>query len=794
MTRFGDCLGSFFCFCGSPKHSSVKRTEEVERDNDEPSEQLQAVVSMGLSGSMVLESENQDALNIPPNDRSQEADRLGELGLSLWKGFERFGNVGDLEKAITAHQQALNLTPDDHPSKPTQFHNLGLCLLSRFERLGNVGDLEKAITAHQQALNLTPDDHPDKPAQFNNLGLCLRRRFERLGNVEDLEKAIIAHQQALNLTPNDHPDKPSRFNNLGSALESRFERLGNLADLVHAVSCFSAAATATSGHPLVRLRSAREWARLSRTQQSPTSVLDAHNAVMALIPQIAWLGHSLQNRYRELVSLGNASNQAAAAAIEAGNIERALEWLEEGRAIVWSQILQLRTPLDDLRAVAPEIAKELQAVSAQLESSGEWTDSEIPSISDRTVGTSLSQRGPGRYTLALRHEELIKQARTLPGFADFLQPKLLNSLRYAAKCGPVVVINVDESRCDALVLPDISGRVIHIPLPDLTHSIAAEMQSRLVHSLKKSGVRERGTSGSLSSDVVVQPLQDALVQLWRLAVRPILATLDYLVPRSAGSALPRLTWCATGPLAFLPLHAAGIYDPNVVGEKALHYVVSSYTPSLGTLLENQRQRPAGSQPRLLATSVPQTATPGMGRLRHTIAEINGVQRYIRALPFTWLTDADATKQSVLRYMEDHSWIHLACHGTQDATDPTKSAFHLYDGPLELSEIMGKSWKHTELAVLSACQTAKGDVKLPEESVHLAAGMLMAGYRSVVGTMWSISDEDGPVVSLEFYRYLKDVGYDSTQSAYALHRAVEVLRERVGERNFGRWVSFVHYGA
>jgi CHAT domain-containing protein len=37
--------------------------------------------------------------------------------------------------------------------------------------------------------------------------------------------------------------------------------------------------------------------------------------------------------------------------------------------------------------------------------------------------------------------------------------------------------------------------------------------------------------------------------------------------------------------------------------------------------------------------------------------------------------------------------------------------------------------------MSACETAKGDQKQPDQVVHLAAAMLFAGFQSVVGTMW-----------------------------------------------------------
>jgi CHAT domain-containing protein len=95
---------------------------------------------------------------------------------------------------------------------------------------------------------------------------------------------------------------------------------------------------------------------------------------------------------------------------------------------------------------------------------------------------------------------------------------------------------------------------------------------------------------------------------------------------------------------------------------------------------------------------------------------------------------EATISAVFSTMERRAWVHLACHGAQDAQDPTKSAFMLHDGPLELSRLMSAPLPCAELAVLSTCQKAKGDSNLPEEAVHLAAGMLGAGYRSVVAAM------------------------------------------------------------
>ena len=109
--------------------------------------------------------------------------------------------------------------------------------------------------------------------------------------------------------------------------------------------------------------------------------------------------------------------------------------------------------------------------------------------------------------------------------------------------------------------------------------------------------------------------------------------------------------------------------------------------------------------------------------------------------------------------------------------------------------MTKHLPNADLAVLSACQTATGDEKLSEEAVHLAAGMLNIGYKSVIGTMWSIYDSSAPVVMGEFYRVMaaqvKTGG--ELQPAYALHEATKALREKYGVSDFVRWIPFVHFG-
>jgi len=162
----------------------------------------------------------------------------------------------------------------------------------------------------------------------------------------------------------------------------------------------------------------------------------------------------------------------------------------------------------------------------------------------------------------------------------------------------------------------------------------------------------------------------------------------------------------------------------------------------------------------------------------------------------------ATVSRVKLEMLSHPSIHFACHASQDVKNPLSSGFYLHDGRLELSEIMKQNITNCELAFLSACQTSTGDEKLSDEAVHLAAGILAVGYRSVVATMWSIKDEYGPVVAEEFYKDLMDKGkssgrpgINSANASRALHQAIQAVRKQVGDTEQGllTWVPYVHFG-
>jgi len=289
--------------------------------------------------------------------------------------------------------------------------------------------------------------------------------------------------------------------------------------------------------------------------------------------------------------------------------------------------------------------------------------------------------------------------------------------------------------------------------------------------------------------------QMILKHLWNYVVNPVLQALGFSNPPSDTRKMTRIFWCPTGPFSFLPIHAAGLYDTSEAGTKLSDFVISSYLPTLSSLAalpENSLDIPS-SKLRLLA--IPQPSTDGLNKLYSVGNEINSIRELSDKSPFVTLQNSDGTVKDVMERLKNNDWVHFACHGIQDPQKPLDSGLCLAnDRRLKLSDIMQLSRPQGGLAFLSACQTAQRDETLSEESVHLAAGMLLAGYGSVIGTMWSIMDNDAPKVARDVYEYLfRDASQvpDSTEAAGALHRAIQRLRDSGAP--FTSWVPFIHFG-
>ncbi|KAG9086911.1 hypothetical protein FS749_003296 [Ceratobasidium sp. UAMH 11750] len=548
-----------------------------------------------------------------------------------------------------------------------------------------------------------------------------------------------------------------------------------------AMNSFKWAALVNCGDPLVRFQASHNWALLAFCFE-PVS-LEGYMHCMMLLPLVVWQGTSVSLRYERLMrDIRDIVTKAVAAAILARRHDLGVEWLEQGRSVVWGQTLQLRTPYDDLYAVHPKMAQELQYVSHQLEyvsmSNPDGQLSGLDSLSSHRIAWR-------HHHLAERREELLTAARLLPGLENFLLPPKASQLINMVQDGVVVMVNVWRGQCDALILRANPQAITHVSLVDFSVQKAEKARSCLAQCLRgrssRRGIKKWDTGGKVT-------FKHILAMLWHDVVKPVLDHIG-IAQRKPDEDLPHITWCTTGYLSFLPLHAAGDYsNPSTV---LSNLAVSSYAPTLSSL--GQHTSSAKTFTGILAVGH-ESSVRKLASLPGTRAELDQIQEWAKPVPFTRLDGEKACADTVLKEMENHSWVHFACHASQNTTDPMKSALHLHDKDLDLATIARTSLKNAQLAFLSACQTATGDVALPDEAVHLAAGLLVAGFDTIIATMWSIDDKDAPIVARKVYECLLESGVpDSRKAAKALHKAVEHLREQIGVDEFARWVPYIHIG-
>jgi hypothetical protein len=255
----------------------------------------------------------------------------------------------------------------------------------------------------------------------------------------------------------------------------------------------------------------------------------------------------------------------------------------------------------------------------------------------------------------------------------------------------------------------------------------------------------------------------------------------------------------------LPLHAAGLYDPaSTLSSSCLSdYCIVSYTPTLGSLLAsrvnlNQIRR---EEVRFLLAATPDpitlTAPPEAQKKADVILSIVPAHLTISTTldrsPDTGPVCVN-TAEEVIRLLPKAAILHLACHGIQNARDPLKSGFIMHDKMMEVADLIRLNLPTAHFAFLSACETAQGDMERPDEVLHLAATMLYAGFKSVIGTMWSMGDIDGPIVAETVYKELFTCDgemMDFDVVPYALDAAVRKLRAQGLEPS--RWAPYIHIG-
>lgn len=458
---------------------------------------------------------------ISNKNNSNKSKYFSNLASSLQCRYEYLGELSDLNNAIIAHQIAINSVSLTHSQKHIYLYGYAVSLRSRFEFLGDLCDIDNAISNQEIALNIVSKQYFNRSSYLSNLGNSLLERFQKTKDDSDLANSIEYHYKAINCISPDHYNLSTYLASLGNAFFISYQYSRDQSILEKAILNWFSSASQTVGSFQVRFKSAILWAqwRHKCDNTSIPSVLDAYSAAINLLPRLPVMGNYIHIRYKELLLAKTIGCDAAAAAIDTHDFSKALEWLEQGRSVIWNQNMQLHIPLDILSHTNPELAQRMSQISKQLE---------YPDL-DQSTNRYIQKQ----HALAKEWEDLVHKAQRLPGFENFMKLPQFNILRDACSVGIIVVLNISDHRCDALILKSPEEPVYHVELTLFSHEKATNLQTKLHGLLQRKGLyrdQQRDERHIRPKFVVVEDenetFRSILKDLWRYVVKPVLDALS----------------------------------------------------------------------------------------------------------------------------------------------------------------------------------------------------------------------------------------------------------------------------
>lgn len=189
----------------------------------------------------------------------------------------------------------------------------------------------------------------------------------------------------------------------------------------------------------------------------------------------------------------------------------------------------------------------------------------------------------------------------------------------------------------------------------------------------------------------------------------------------------------------------------------------------------------------------------LGDLPEAEREVKDLGEIYGALHSKILTGSAAREETVKAEAGRYPILHFATHGLLDDENPLYSRLLLAssngndDGFLEAREIM-KLDLHADLAVLSACQTARGTIGPGEGLIGMSWAFFIAGASTTVVSQWKVDSASTARLMVDFHRSLQGVDKQKAVSkAEALRRSALKLMSDPKYRHPFFWSGFVVVG-
>jgi CHAT domain-containing protein len=225
-------------------------------------------------------------------------------------------------------------------------------------------------------------------------------------------------------------------------------------------------------------------------------------------------------------------------------------------------------------------------------------------------------------------------------------------------------------------------------------------------------------------------------------------------------------------LHYLPFHA--LFD----GDK---YVIDTFTVSYApsaSIYALCQQKAANSAGRSLILGVPDPRTP------YILEEVESVASVLPEPEL--IVGAEATEETLREKGPQSRFIHIATHGHFRKDNAMFSGIRLGGSYLSLYDLYSLKLP-VELVTLSGCATGLNVVAAGDELLGLVRGLLYAGARSLLLTLWDVHDKSTAEFMKSFYGHLRK----RPDKSLALQASIEELRQRYPHPYY--WAPFILVG-
>ncbi|KAJ4011031.1 hypothetical protein NW752_007431 [Fusarium irregulare] len=681
---------------------------------------------------------------------SQNARCLTVLSYCHGAIFKRSRNLEDFDNSI----QQLEQWPEDKqgPGAAELRQRFANLLIDRGDLTGSTQDIDASIRTSRRIIEVSSEGGQHWIGGHLSLGLALRSRWEiDPKSLDDINEAIAVFtkikNQALVIDL-----RGQTLYALGCCYNIRLlhKEPWDPVEAQRSMICFLECFRQQSTSLQLRIKSAIHTATLADSLSLTKEALKTLKEALDLLPALNLRSLSIQDQQEVIKGAAGLATMATALEFKCDpQSDQALHILERGRGVITHLLTEERTMISMLD---PKLASEFTEAKRRI--SAVHPGVPMPLGTDLTTDYQVQVSGldAGARRTAENHLlEVIKKIENDPKTKAFFEPPSIEEIFAALGDDNIAIVNVSDIRCDLVVMSRRTG-IRQTPLPRLLFQ-DVDIQAK---KLKDSRPR-------------IDP--SLLKWLWYVIGEAVVSELELKIP-AKGQPLPRLFWILTGPLAQLPVHAAGYYHEG--GKKTiLDRAMSSYCSSLRSFISSRVAKlssspQGGGLDKALLVAMEQT--PNHSPLANATKEIDAVEKMCGHLHLQPHRLPTPTRATVLEGL-DAQMFHFAGHGRSETSDPSQSGLLLNDGPLTVAEIREhkSDGKLPFLAFLSACLTAANDSeKLADESIHLLTACQVAGFRHLIGSLWPLYDDACVDIAQSFYKNLLSTGSEDRSVCEALH--------------------------